>query len=237
MGHINGASDPSVTARALALIDGPAPPEVLWVHYFDLHAWMNLSAHVGTSAERYDAALRRADVELGHWLRRADRVNLVLLSDHGEGLGEHAIDYHTLFLWSSLVRVPWLVRIPGVPPAIVSTPVCTQDLAPTVVSMTRAEAASDDFNVLGLVGAPDLGQTQCIAFEAKHSAIVSGHHRLIHAFDNGSSWLYDLAQDPSEQTSLAAQNPALVSSLNAQLSGLVNAARERRARQPPEASR
>ena len=44
---------------------------------------------------------------------RLQRTAVVIVSDHGENLGEHAPLDHQLGLWDTLVRVPLLVHLPG----------------------------------------------------------------------------------------------------------------------------
>ncbi len=45
----------------------------------------------------------------------ADETIVVLLSDHGEEFTEHGHVFHGRSLWSELVRVPWIMRGPGLP--------------------------------------------------------------------------------------------------------------------------
>jgi len=46
---------------------------------------------------------------------RLDTTAIVVTSDHGENLGDHAPLDHQLGLWDSLVRIPLIVRAPAVP--------------------------------------------------------------------------------------------------------------------------
>ena len=42
-----------------------------------------------------------------------DRALIVVLSDHGEGLGEHGEEDHGILLYRWALRVPLLVKLPG----------------------------------------------------------------------------------------------------------------------------
>src|SRR4029453_12254836 len=41
-----------------------------------------------------------------------DDATIVVLSDHGEGLGDHIEEEHGLFLYDEVVHVPWLMKLP-----------------------------------------------------------------------------------------------------------------------------
>ena len=90
----------------------------------------------------YDSEVRFLDAELGRLfdaLRAAgelERTMIVLTADHGESLGEQ--DYyfeHGANCGESTVRVPLLVRAPGVAAGRRSTPASLVDVAPTVLEL------------------------------------------------------------------------------------------------------
>ena len=63
-----------------------------------------------------------------------DDTLVIITTDHGEFLGEHQMIFKGPFGYDSLLRVPLLVRGPGVDAgAVVSDPVGTIDLAPTML--------------------------------------------------------------------------------------------------------
>jgi arylsulfatase A-like enzyme len=64
----------------------------------------------------------------------ADDTLVIVTTDHGEFLGEHQLIFKGPFAYDSLLRVPLLVRGPGVAAgAVVDAPVGTIDLAPTIL--------------------------------------------------------------------------------------------------------
>ena len=48
--------------------------------------------------------------------QRLENTVVVVTSDHGEGLGEHGEDVHGYFVYESTLRVPLVLRGPGVAP-------------------------------------------------------------------------------------------------------------------------
>jgi hypothetical protein len=207
-GNVTASTDGLVTDRAFQLLDSAAPPDLLWVHYFDLHQWMMLGAVTIDGYARYDAVLRRVDTELARWRARLDHINLVLVSDHGEALGEQGNPTHTKFLWNSLVRVPLLVRVPGTAPVRVVTPVTIADLAPTLLELVGVGAAPrEGFSLLTLAGAAGPTYADFTAYETRQISLLEGRHRVIFDVETRAAWLYDIVSDPGEKRSLTASDP------------------------------
>ncbi len=91
-------------------------------------------------AEKYDYEIAYVDGFVGRLLDAVDKNGLkdktmvVVVSDHGEAFGVHRFAGQTMFfhgqtLYDELLRVPMLIRVPGVKPAVVDTPVMLVDLA------------------------------------------------------------------------------------------------------------
>ncbi|MFG0320004.1 MAG: sulfatase [Planctomycetota bacterium JB042] len=113
------------------------PVEELWRRsddFEDALAWVEAN---------YAAEVRQLDRELGPLLEFLDRDDVrrdtvvVLVSDHGEGFMEHGVCDHEL-VEEDVVRVPLVVRAPGVRPGRVATPVRGVDLFPTLSALTGA---------------------------------------------------------------------------------------------------
>jgi arylsulfatase A-like enzyme len=90
---------------------------------------------------RYDAAVAGADRAVGRFLdalsaRGLDSETIVvLLSDHGEEMGEHGGFGHGRTLYDEVLRVPLIVRVPGLAPRREKQPVSLADVAPTLLSL------------------------------------------------------------------------------------------------------
>lgn len=127
------------------------------------------------------------------------------------------------------IRVPFLVRWPGVIPAgkVSNEPVCSIDILPTVVEAAGAKAPSDRA-IDGLSLMPHLksgGTAKLLRDDliwhfphyrhapGPYSIIRQGNHKLI-KFWGGPFELYDLKEDLGEARNLAATMPKRVSELD-----------------------
>ena len=127
------------------------------------------------------------------------------------------------------IRVPFLVRWPGVIPAgkVSDEPICSIDILPTVVEAAGAKAPSDRA-IDGLSLMPHLksgGTAKLLRDDllwhfphyrhapGPYSIIRQGNHKLI-KFWGGPFELYDLKEDLGEARNLAATMPKRVSELD-----------------------
>lgn len=128
-------------------------PFLLWVHYWDPHDPVLLppreampadlprtpDGQLAMSRELYAAEVSYLDAQIGRLFETLKRTGewehtlVVVVADHGEGLGDHGWQYHRI-LYQEQIRVPLLVRVPGLAstPAVADT-VRTKDIAPTVL--------------------------------------------------------------------------------------------------------
>jgi len=120
-------------------------PFFLWVHYFGPHSLpdtrkhglRNLRNHVDT----YPDKVVRSDREVGRLLDQLkssglDANTLVIFhSDHGEALGEHKYIGHGRYLFADNLKIPLIIRWPGVTQAgrRVDAIVGTIDIATTIL--------------------------------------------------------------------------------------------------------
>jgi arylsulfatase A-like enzyme len=206
------------------------------VHYFDPHA--QYVGHEGAPSfadpakapgwqmrAAYDGEIWFTDNAIGRLL---DYVNtqpwgkdtvVALTSDHGESMGEHGIAFqHGHEIWETLMRVPLLLRIPGVAPRRVSVKRSVVDLVPTLLDLMRiSQPAAGELS--GVTMAADLRESAHGGDEERdvyldmpdgpythmRRAIIHGTTpglKLIHM--GGQQYqLYDLEQDPDELHDLA----------------------------------
>lgn len=100
-------------------------------------------------ADRYDATLRAADRlagEVADTLRAAGRWDdalFVVFSDHGEELFEHGGFGHAHALHEELLRVPLLLRAPGLAPGRFAEVVSLADVFPTLAELLDLPGAED----------------------------------------------------------------------------------------------
>ncbi|HVS02891.1 MAG TPA: sulfatase, partial [Thermoanaerobaculia bacterium] len=199
------------TARALAWLDGTAGgPTFLWVHYFDPHAPYEPPEPFGSRFpdDPYRGEVAAMDQQLGRLLdafaARYGDHRILVVGDHGEGLGEHGEAQHGNLLYQGVMRVPLLLAGSGLAPRVVAHPVSTRRVHDTLLawagldgpaSLLSAAAAAEP--VLGEAMTPFLQygwQPQVMA--------VSGRLKAIHA---GRLEIYDVVADPGEGRDLAAE--------------------------------
>jgi arylsulfatase A-like enzyme/Flp pilus assembly protein TadD len=119
----------------------------LWLHYFAPHAPYTPPYPFAEQFARfpYDGEVAYVDSEVAkvfEFLRRQDLLDetlIVVVADHGEGLGDHGEATHGVFLYESTLRVPLILSLPRVLPRgrRVGTPVRTIDLMPTILRIAE----------------------------------------------------------------------------------------------------
>ena len=185
----------------------------------------------------YDGEIRYTDHHLGLLFRHLSQMNaldntiIAITSDHGEAFFEHGFKTHRHTLYDELILVPLVIRYPAKIPAgrIVGQQVRLLDLAPTLLSlaevkpppdfgMTTGPHAPTDLSPL-INGEPDFPSLPAFGeLEETQSSVRTDTLKLIVARENpDSARLYDLTQDPKEQTDLSAQRRADVDRLHNQL--------------------
>ena len=99
----------------------------------------------------YDGEIAYTDEIVGRLVRYLkshqlyDRSTIVLLSDHGEGLGDHGEQEHGLFLYDEAIRVPLIIKQAGNAGAgrRVADLVQHVDLVPTILDLVKAPVPGD----------------------------------------------------------------------------------------------
>jgi choline-sulfatase len=128
----------------------PAGPHFVWVHLYDPHdPYEPPPAFAQTYKDHlYDGEVAYADSALAHfigYLKTSGKYQnslILVVGDHGEGLGEHREDTHGIYLYDSTTHVPLIVKLPGRESAGTSvTPqVRTVDIVPTLLDLAGAAA-------------------------------------------------------------------------------------------------
>jgi arylsulfatase A-like enzyme/cytochrome c-type biogenesis protein CcmH/NrfG len=207
-------------------------PFLLLFHLFEPHTPYRPPAEFATRYRSpYDGEVAAADAVVGDLLDELrtlgvyDDALIVLLSDHGEGLGDHGESEHGVFLYRSTLQVPLIVKLPGALRAgqAVSYPVQLIDIFPTLVSALGIEPAPT------LDGVPLFEPRQApedrplyaeTLFPRLHfgwsdlASVIEGRHHFIEA---PQPELYDLASDPDEQENLVESRPDLAGDLRSAL--------------------
>jgi arylsulfatase A-like enzyme/Tfp pilus assembly protein PilF len=170
--------------------------------------------------EPYDGEIAYADEIVGRLIRYLkshqlyDRSTIVLLSDHGEGLGDHGEQEHGLFVYDEVIHVPLIMKQAGGTGAgrRVRDVVQHVDVVPTLLDLAKAPIPG---NLRGRSLKPVLEGTGGIPEQAVYSealyaryhfgwseltALTDARYRYINA---PGEELYDLDRDPHERQNIA----------------------------------
>jgi arylsulfatase A-like enzyme len=138
-----------------------------------------------------------------------ERTAVILTSDHGEGLGDHAVMEHGLHLYEELIRIPLIVRAPGIPAGRrLKGAVQLEDLAPTLLAFVDLPAPpnQDGVNLLPWLRGEESKSPRSLVVGTR--APNKGTKQLYYVRDGSRKWIgarerkgitFDLANDPRER--------------------------------------
>jgi arylsulfatase A-like enzyme len=181
----------------------------------------------------YDAGIRQMDAELSRLftaLEAEEPTLLVVTSDHGEEFFERGGVLHGRTQFQEVVRVPLLLRGPGLPAETrVAAPVSLVDVMPTLLAAAGAPAPESldgaDLSPYWRAGGAEPPRDRHLFGEADHTnveldvtrAVRYRAHKLHYNRLTRRLALFDLAADPGERKDLAAEQPAVVADLRTHL--------------------
>jgi choline-sulfatase len=227
-----------VVADAIAWLKGKTR-YFAWVHLYDPHApYEPPSPFKEQYAGRpYDGTVAWSDELVGRLVGALrennvlDNTLVIVTSDHGEALGDHGEDVHGYFIYEATLRVPLVVRGPGVTAGTrMDGVVRTIDLYPTIVEMfglsAVGSAKADQYTPSGksLAAAfaggrmhdePSFAESLVPLLHYGWSDLRSvrdGRWKYILA---PRPELYDLDRDPGELHNLADAEPVRARAMNA----------------------
>jgi arylsulfatase A-like enzyme/Flp pilus assembly protein TadD len=219
-------------------------PFFAWIHLYDPHA-----PYVPPEPFRkryaddpYAGEIAYTDAVVGKIVEDLESRELLdstlvaVVGDHGEGLGEHGEQTHSLLIYNSTLHVPMLLHFPELIPSgrTVGRLTRTIDLAPTILDYLGVsriigqgtslrplvEGESSDEEILAysesLYASLNAGWSELRGLEA-------GRYRFILA---PRQELYDLAEDPAELKNLVDSDPTLADRLRRSLASLMESMRE-----------
>lgn len=170
----------------------------------------------------YDSEISHADELVGRLVRYLkthqlyDRSTIVLVSDHGEGLGEHGERGHGLLTYEETLRIPLIVKLPAGEGAgrRVKDVVQHVDIAPTILDLAKAPipGAMRGRSLRPLLEGGGRFPRRIVYSESLYAhyhfgwsarmTITDGRYRYI---GPDHEELYDLDADPGETKDLSAE--------------------------------
>lgn len=162
----------------------------------------------------YAGEVAYADEQVGRILsylksKQLDQKTLVILtSDHGESLGEHGEDTHTIFAYESTLRVPLILS--PLTPKTFDQRVRLIDVAPTILESVNLHFPEkiDGVSLLPLIEGKQVAASQSY-FEALSMNLTQNWAPLRGFYSENFKFiklpipeLYDLQKDPAETNNL-----------------------------------
>jgi len=182
--------------------------------------------------KQYAAGVSYVDDHVGQVIARLrelgiyDDMLIIVLSDHGEHLGEHDLWFTHFLPYEETLRVPLIVKLPRNRHAgtVVAEPVSLADVLPTVLGEAGLAPADPlDGRDLGpLMAGRDRGRSVIVSEqgtgpEQSCRTLQEGGWKLLVFRDGGAERqeLYDLSRDPGERHDLWAAYPDTAARLRA----------------------
>jgi arylsulfatase A-like enzyme len=209
----------------------------LWVHVFEPHAPYGDTGDRRPVLDRYDQEIGVANRELMRLLNAIEPVAqntlVVVAGDHGEAFGEHGEFSHSIFVYDTTLRVPLVMRGPGIGPnverrtanLVISDPVTLADVAPTAMRlMGFAMPDADGIDLSPALAGGPLPRREIYAESfapfmefgwAPLRAIRSGSWKFIAA---PKPELFDIEKDAAERTNLVDSQPTIARDLDTRAS-------------------
>jgi N-acetylglucosamine-6-sulfatase len=136
-----------------------------------------------------------------------DDTVIIFTSDNGYLLGEHRLVDVKTYPYEESIRVPLIIRGPGIPAGVVrSQPVANIDLAPTILDYAAANPGLrlDGVSLHKLIADPRLELGRGIGIRGYNFTAVRTNRYFYAEHKDGPRELYDLHRDPHELRSLHA---------------------------------
>ncbi len=158
---------------------------------------------------RYDQNLRYVDDQVARLLSAVGPdATVVFFSDHGEEFFDHGELEHGHTLYDELLRIPLIVKAPGLTERRVTTPVSILDVTPTVLELLGLSAEGLDGHslVAAARGQPDatlaarpIGFGRPLYGNEAWGSLVDGLKFISRA---GDELVFDLTKDPGETSDI-----------------------------------
>ena len=205
-----------------------------------------------TEASLYDGEIEFTDFQIGELLKEVDNLKLekntlvILLSDHGEAFLEHENKEHGFTLYQEEIRVPLIMRLPGVITAGESADyqVCTIDVMPTIIDILniRYKGMTEGKSLVPVIKNPkSSGERDFIFFEERYLmgkpillSLREGEYKYIFTkvfkdnivVKSKIDQLFDLQKDPEELRNIANQRSEIVKRMKEKMDLLIKHMKE-----------
>ena len=203
-----------------------APPHYRTVRYLLQLNRGEVAPDAGTAealSRLYDAEVAQNDRAFGDLLDEleargmAEETAVIYISDHGEEFGEHGRWEHGLSLYEEVLRIPFVMRLPGQAAGRVAAPAQQIDLLPTLLGYLGIEGPPTDGRNLLAPRRSEDGPLDVYAHldvdGHRSAALIRGRFKLVLPLSSSQGdepMLFDLEADPAEEKNLASDRPDIV---------------------------
>lgn len=234
-------------------------PFFAWIHMYDPHAPYAPPAEYLAKAggKGYDGEVAYADAQVGRLLEAlasrglSQHTIVIVTGDHGESLGQHGEQTHGMLVYDATLRVPLVVSAPWIEAeagAVARTDDRPRPLTELVPGLLRMAGLAVPPGLCGhLIGRPGdtvARATQCDSYSESVYPRQAGWHAASALSDaqwklvqSSESELYNVQQDPDEQTNVATGHPGVVQAMSAALAKLGQSGKATAAVAPEAAER
>ena len=192
-------------------------PVFFLLHLYEPHMpYTPPEPHRSRYKNRYDGEIARSDEIVGTFLdslKQAglyDKSLIILLSDHGEGLGDHGENEHGTFLYREAIQVPLIVKFPESKfrGSSVAAPVQLIDVVPTIFERLGIAGKFQGRSLASFLAekTPEWRRIYSESYYARfhygwsdQHSLIDGRHHYIHTT---RAELFDLEKDLAEKTNV-----------------------------------
>lgn len=214
----------------------PQQPFFLFLHFYDPHMQYNPPQPFKKRYAKcpYDGEIAYVDSCIGTFLDTLKSAGLyddtivIVIGDHGEGLGDHQEITHGLFLYEEAIHVPFIVKLPkGTGKQTgkrIAQSVSVEDIVPTLIDLCGlGKTLTHGISLVPWMLENKKTQERNIVIETQYPLIYNWSP--LYAIRN-SGWkyisaptpeLYRLENDPKELTTLAGNESIRANQLSKQL--------------------
>ena len=213
-------------------------PFFMFAHFYDPHTDYEPPEPFASqyADDLYTGEIAYVDQCVGEVIKRLKELDLydstliVVMGDHGEGLGEHGEAEHGYYVYQYTAHVPLIIRVPGERGGKrISDVVSLADVMPTVLSYLGIPIPQrvQGKDLSGLSSQPsDSGQMRYVYTESM-SPTRYGCNPLLGLV--GDRWkyieskrpeLYDLKEDPGERDNLIQNDPQMAQHMRETLAAM-----------------
>ena len=230
LGAVQRPGNEVIDAALDWLDEQKSTPFFAWIHLYDPHTpYEPPEPYLSEYGPRglaglYDGEIAFMDEQIGRclsWLEDNgldESTILILVGDHGEGLGSHGEGTHGYFIYDYAIHVPLIIVTPfevlgGVR---VSSQVRVVDIFPTLMEIAAVTLPAETHgrSLLPLMFRPQKEEDRFAYAESMSPNLQFGWSSL-HSLrttqykyiDTPKAELFDLTRDPGEQTNLLRQYP------------------------------